>query len=193
MAELDLRRGPTVGAILSLVMAATSSGWSNDQPRAFIETFGVGLLFTALAVVVVRAIQAPTPPQGTSAAPYAGFWVRAVALVLDYIPLYVVGVLLVVVGLGAITVPVLLGMGFVYFVGLWVMAGRTLGMRVLGLRVIRENGGDVTLTVAVRRFLGLFVAFACLLLGVVWVVFDAHKRGWADLLSGTVVVRTAAR
>ena len=153
----------------------------------------MGLAFTALAVVVVRAIQTNASSPVTPNDPYGGFWVRAVALVLDYVPLYLVGVLLAVLGLGAITVPALVATAFVYFVGFWIVTGRTLGMMVLGLRVTRENGGNVTPTVAVRRFLGLLLSFACLFVGVVWVAFDANKRGWADLLGGTVVVRTAAR
>lgn len=55
MAEFDSRRGVIAGTIVSLVMAATSSGWSNDQPRAAIETFAVGFLLTLIAVAVVRA------------------------------------------------------------------------------------------------------------------------------------------
>jgi hypothetical protein len=55
MTEFDSRRGVIAGTIVSLVMAATSSGWSNDQPRAAIETFAVGFLLTLLAVVVVRS------------------------------------------------------------------------------------------------------------------------------------------
>jgi uncharacterized RDD family membrane protein YckC len=191
MAELDLRRAAIAGTVISLVMAATSSNWSKDQPRASVETLAVGLLVTLLVVVIARAIQTPASPPVGSDGPYGGFWMRAVALTLDYVPLYLVGLLLAVIGLGAITVPVLLGLGFVYFVGLWVVAGRTLGMRALGLMVVRENGGDVTLTVAVRRFLGLLLGVACVFAGVVWVAFDARKRGWADLVSGTVVVRTA--
>jgi uncharacterized RDD family membrane protein YckC len=191
MTQFNLRRGVIAGSLILIVAAAGSSGWSKDQPRAALEIIAVGLLAMLLMVVIVRAIQAPAPPPATSDSPYGGFWVRAVALVVDYIPLYVVGILLAVIGLGPITVPVLLGAGFVYFVGLWVVTGRTFGMRVLGLRVIRENGGDVTLTVATRRFVGLFLGVACLFIGVVWVAFDARKRGWADLFSGTVVVRTA--
>jgi hypothetical protein len=57
MAKLNWRRGATVGAIVSLLMAATSSGWSEDQPRASVETLAFGLLFTLVAVAVVRAIQ----------------------------------------------------------------------------------------------------------------------------------------
>jgi uncharacterized RDD family membrane protein YckC len=116
--------------------------------------------------------------------------VRVVALVLDYLLVYAVGAFLDIGGLGAMAIPVLLGFGFVYFVGLWAIAGRTLGMRVLGLRVVRENGGNITLIVGARRFLGLFLGLACLFLGVVWVAFDARKRGWADRLGGTVVVRS---
>jgi uncharacterized RDD family membrane protein YckC len=193
MAEFDLRRGAIAGTVVSMTAAATSGGWSNDQPRAAIETFAVGFLMTVLALVVARAIHTAGSSPIASDGTYGGFWVRAVAMVVDYVPLYLVGVLLAVIGLGTVAVPVLLGIGCVYFVGLWVITGRTLGMRLLGLRVIRENGGQVTLTVAVRRLLGLFLAFACVFLGVAWVALDARKRGWADLLSGTVVVRTATR
>jgi uncharacterized RDD family membrane protein YckC len=192
MAEIDLRRSATAGLVISIMSAATSTGWSGDQPRASIEILAVGLLFTLLAVVVVRAIRsnasAVTPDDR-----YGGFWVRAVAFALDYVPLYLAAILLPVIGLGAVTVPVLLGLAFVYFVGQWALRGQTLGMGVLGLRVIREDGSEVTLAVAARRFLGLLLAFACLFLGVVWVAFERNKRGWADLFGGTIVVRTAAR
>ena len=55
MAELDLRRGAIVGAVMSLMLAAASSGWSNDQPWASIEVLVVGLICTALAFLLVRA------------------------------------------------------------------------------------------------------------------------------------------
>jgi uncharacterized RDD family membrane protein YckC len=64
-------------------------------------------------------------------------------------------------------------------------------MRVLGLRVVRQDGGALGWGNAVRRFFGLFAAFLFLYIGVVWVAFDSRKRGWADLVGDTLVVRTS--
>jgi uncharacterized RDD family membrane protein YckC len=192
VARSDLRRGATAGTLVSVIATATSGGWSSDQPTTALEVLAVGLLGTSIALLIVRELGTPAPAAAGPEGPYAGFWVRAVALVLDYVPIYVVGVVLAVAGLGPIAVPVIGGLAFAYFVGFWTTSGRTLGMRVVGLRVLRTDGGDVTPTVAIRRFVGLFVGILCLFAGVVWVAFDARKRGWADIFGGTVVVRTAA-
>ncbi len=190
MAEFDLRRGATAGIVLSVMTAATSVGWSKDQPGATLETLAVGLVATLLVVLIARALSSPGPAIAGSSDPYAGFWIRAVALVLDYIPLYVVGLILALAGLGAVTVPILGGLAFAYFVGLWAVDGATLGMRVLGLRVVGDGGGKLTLPFAIRRFVGLVLGLACVFVGVAWVAFDRRKRGWADLLGRSLVVRT---
>ncbi|MGA7985503.1 MAG: RDD family protein [Burkholderiales bacterium] len=38
------------------------------------------------------------------------------------------------------------------------------------------------------RFLGYFVSIVPLGLGFLWIAFDRKKRGWHDLIAGTVVV-----
>jgi uncharacterized RDD family membrane protein YckC len=191
MTQFALRQGAMVGIPISVILAAASYGWSSDQPGAAIEVLTVGLVATLLVVLILREIEAPTPSASGPEVAYGGFWVRTLAMVLDYIPIYLVGVLLAVVGLGAVMVPVLLGVSFVYFVLLWTTSGRTLGMRAFGLRVVLQDGRDVTPVVAIRRFVGLFLAIACVLAGVAWVAIDARKRGWADLFSGTMVIRTS--
>jgi uncharacterized RDD family membrane protein YckC len=63
-------------------------------------------------------------------------------------------------------------------------------MKLLGLWVVRGgDGGRIGLGSAVVRFVGLLVAFECLWIGVIWVAFDARKRGWQDMIAGTVVVQ----
>ena len=189
MTELNLRR-TTIGVGISVLAATTSMGWSKDQPRAALETLAVCLAAMLLVVVIARALSSPGPAIAGSSDSYAGFWIRSVALVLDYIPLYVVGLILALMGLGAVTVPILGGLAFLYFVGFWALAGATLGMRALGLRVVGESGGKLTLQFAIRRFVGLFLALACFFVGVAWVAFDERKRGWADLLGRSLVIRT---
>ena len=120
---------------------------------------------------------------------FGGFWLRVGAYIIDVILLGIVGAILSLV-LGAAG-PWVGGTIFsVYFIALWGTTGQTIGMMLLGLNVVRDaDGGKITWGKAVLRFVGLFVAFACVYIGVIWVAFDSRKRGWHDIIGGTVVVR----
>ena len=73
---------------------------------------------------------------------------------------------------------------------MWGVMGQTIGMMPFGLRIVRNaDGGKITWGNAVLRFIGMIVAFVCLFIGVIWVAFDARKRGWHDMIGGTVVIR----
>jgi uncharacterized RDD family membrane protein YckC len=120
---------------------------------------------------------------------FGGFWVRVVAYINDVILLGIVEVILIW-ALGAAWQWIGGLIWIVYFVGLWGTRGQTIGMALLGLRVVRNaDGGKITWGNAVLRFIGLLVAFACIWIGVIWVAFDSRKRGWQDMIGGTVVVR----
>lgn len=44
----------------------------------------------------------------------------------------------------------------VYFIGCWTRSGRTIGMRLCGIRVVRDDGlGHLTLRAALKRWLAL--------------------------------------
>lgn len=81
---------------------------------------------------------------------------------------------------------------FVYFVLFWsyVGGGRTLGMRVFGLRVVGEDGLPLGLLHAAVRWFGLWISFVVCFIGVIWVAFDSRHQGWHDKLAHTLVVRT---
>jgi uncharacterized RDD family membrane protein YckC len=184
----NVRQGATAGLVVSAVLAAAAAGASNAPAETFIETLGVAVAATvgAVALVVAATSRAASTTSGTE---LAGFWIRAAAFVIDWVPFVLIGLVLAPVGSAAEAI--LLVLGFAYFVGLWGTTGQTLGMRMVGLRVVRSDGGRIGWSNAIRRFFGLVAAFLCLYVGVIWVAFDPRKRGWADLIGGTLVVRTS--
>lgn len=75
-----------------------------------------------------------------------------------------------------------------YFVVLWAVVGQTVGKRVLGLRVVDATGAPIGLGRAGVRMLGYLVSALPAYLGFAWVLLDPKRRGWHDLLAGTLVV-----
>src|SRR5664280_146841 len=120
---------------------------------------------------------------------FGGFWLRVMAYIVDVSLLGIVGIILSS-ALGAAGQAIGALMFIAYFIGLWGLTGQTIGMMLLGLHVVRNlDGGKISWGNAVLRFVGLFVAFACIYIGVIRVAFDSRKRGWHDMIGGTVVVR----
>ena len=77
-----------------------------------------------------------------------------------------------------------------YFPLFWVVTGWTPGMRVFGLRVVRErDGGRVGLVSALVRLIGYSIDMFGFFLGFAWVLIDRRRRGWHDILAGTVVIQ----
>ena len=68
-------------------------------------------------------------------------------------------------------------------------AGRTPGKALVGIEVRTGAGGSITWGRAILRWLGAVLGLACAGLGIFWAIFEPRRRGWADLISGTVVAR----
>jgi uncharacterized RDD family membrane protein YckC len=68
-------------------------------------------------------------------------------------------------------------------------AGRTPGKALLGIEVRSADGGPLTWGRVCRRWLGAVLGLGCAGIGVAWALFEPRHRGWADLISGTVVAR----
>ncbi len=123
---------------------------------------------------------------------YAGFWIRVLATILDSL---IVALPLSVIFLAAGDEGSPSSQGLqtlilaVYTIVLWVQWGRTIGGRILGLRLVRVDGQPITYGTAVVRYLMLIVSYIVLLLGVLWVGFDKRKQGWMDKAAGTYVIR----
>ena len=157
-----------------------------------------------------------TPPP-TFKGHYAGFVTRLIAFVIDILIVSIaIGVMLGTVGLilrffnidlQAMTADVgginsfirtvalfLTGFGFTFVVNLiyttffWMVAGKTIGKAVMGLRVIGPKGARVTIGRALRRYVGYWISALPLFLGYFWVLVNEHRHGWHDIIAGTSVI-----
>lgn len=77
---------------------------------------------------------------------------------------------------------------FLYFAYSLAAGGRTLGMSVVGLRVVRRDGGDVGARHAIVRVLALPFSFLLLGLGLLLILVHPDRRALHDLVAGTAVV-----
>jgi uncharacterized RDD family membrane protein YckC len=67
-------------------------------------------------------------------------------------------------------------------------SGRTFGMAVAGLRVVRPDGSRVGWSQAVVRIVALPLSFLTLGFGFLLIVFRQDRRALQDLIGGTAVV-----
>jgi len=82
----------------------------------------------------------------------------------------------------------LVGWAFVYFAYPWALSGRTLGMAVLGLRVVRRSGAWLDPRHAVIRTLALPLSFLLFGLGLIGIVIGRERRALHDVIADTTVV-----
>src|SRR5712671_263019 len=125
----------------------------------------------------------PAPAISIALEDRAGFWHRALALLLDLI---LVGIMCTIVGLHSHGLLLLLA---AYGAVMWKLRGTTIGGIVCNLRVVRLDGRPIDWPTAIVRALGCFLSAAVAGLGFIWVVFDPERQSWHDKIAGTVVVR----
>ena len=65
---------------------------------------------------------------------------------------------------------------------------------MFGLFVVRDvDGGPISGGQALLRLVGYWVSGLVFYLGFIWVFVDKRRRGWHDLIAGTVVVQRPER
>jgi uncharacterized RDD family membrane protein YckC len=144
-------------------------------------------------------------PDPAAVGHYAGPWSRLVAYVIDAFlvtALYslltagVIWIIQLVIGEdiepsdpGAIASSILLTVWyFLYFAVPWAISGRTPGMLVLGVRVVRRDGSVLDPGHAFLRALFFPLSFICLGLGLVGIVVGREHRALHDVIANTTVV-----
>jgi len=137
----------------------------------------------------------------SSSLDYAGFWQRALAVLIDTLLVVVISMPVIVVAFGAeyfsldparrawdVLTWLLIG---VVVVGFWRYYGATPGKLALGLKVVdARTGGQPATGRLVLRFLCYLVSALPLYLGFLWIAVDRRKQGWHDKIAGTVVIHS---
>jgi uncharacterized RDD family membrane protein YckC len=77
---------------------------------------------------------------------------------------------------------------FIYFAYSWAASGKTFGMALLGVRVVRSDGADAGARRAAVRTLALPLSFLIFGLGFTGIVLGRRRRALHDVIAGTVVV-----
>lgn len=152
---------------------------------------------------------APRPVPKPAAAPrkYAGFWIRFLAYILDLLILgFVSGTLMIpgtlmlrsfsneqgkfiAASMGIAGLLMILGLLYVLF--FWALGGGTPGKKMLGLRIVREDGVEpMGWGTACLRLLGYMVDGFTFTIGFIIIAFSARKRGLHDMIAGTTVIRS---
>lgn len=84
---------------------------------------------------------------------------------------------------------VALALYLVNFVLIAGVSGQTLGKRLIGVRIVREDGAPFGIGgAALRHTAGYLLSALGAFLGYVWILWDPKQQGWHDKLARTLVV-----
>ncbi len=83
----------------------------------------------------------------------------------------------------------LVAVSMTYLLVFHITLGRTLGMRVLRIKVIDVYGDPPSPARCIARCAGYLAGIATLFLGFLWIGFDSEKRGLQDWIAGTYVIK----
>ena len=143
------------------------------------------------------------PPTDTGPAPgvefaspgsrLGGYVIDLIAIAGGVLTFWFLGVILGAIGFDIITILVILAsvlMPIVYFPYFWKTSGQTVGAKMMGLKVVRDrDGGPLTWGAAILRLIGYVISGAVFCIGFIWILIDKRKRGWFDLIAGTVAIK----
>ncbi len=76
----------------------------------------------------------------------------------------------------------------VYALFFWTVGGQTIGMGILGVRVVRTDGKPLTLINSLRRLIGFAICLLTLGIGFAKMLIDNQRQGLHDSIAGTYVI-----
>jgi uncharacterized RDD family membrane protein YckC len=171
--------------------------WSEGSPGWKPLASFAGVIVPGGASSTAMPIAIATPAHIVSQK-YAGFWIRAVAFVIDAIVLAVLMAVIVVAfdrfdgKMSILRAFLIEAVGLLYMPLMWASPRQaTFGQRICRLRLVTGDGGAVSLPRGVLRVLGMIVSGAIFGAGYIMIAFTAEKRGLHDMIAGTRVVRAS--
>ncbi|MGI9534018.1 MAG: RDD family protein [Thermodesulfobacteriota bacterium] len=79
---------------------------------------------------------------------------------------------------------------FIYFGFLWGTYGKSVGMSIFDIKVVRTGGDPVGFWRAgLRGTIGYWISGLIFGLGYIWALFDTRRQAWHDKLFDTLVVK----
>src|SRR6478735_11323100 len=145
-----------------------------------------------------------SPPPQTGARPFAGWWSRVAAQILDWIIVSIIPIVLYFIVLNSNDVGPYLLSGLILLVGAIYYAltigrsgennGQTIGMQVVNIRIVRETGEPMTAGTAILRetlVKGILMAicFIVTILNYLAPLWDDRNQAWHDKIVNTLVVQ----
>lgn len=91
--------------------------------------------------------------------------------------------------LAVMLILVMLLFNFLYFGYFWSKDGQSLGMKLVNIKVVRQDGSPLSfLRAGFRGTVGYWISGLVFGLGYIWAAFDARKEAWHDKIFDTWVV-----
>lgn len=129
---------------------------------------------------------------GMGTARYAGFWIRFLATILDFlmigVPAFLVQVgLTFVTGISSLVyvIELVVVILTVYLDGI---KGGTPGKLILKIRIVNEKGDYIGIPMAILRYIGKILSGIILGIGYIMIAFTEKKQGLHDKIAKTYVV-----
>jgi uncharacterized RDD family membrane protein YckC len=134
---------------------------------------------------------------------YVGFWARVGAAIIDSILMAIVLVPIMRIFYGGADLATLTRLDSpanilvngvlpaIAVILFWVYRQATPGKMAIGAKIVdAKTLGKPSTGQLIGRYFAYYLSSIVLLLGFIWVGFDARKQGWHDKLAGTLVVRS---
>ncbi|WP_156645425.1 RDD family protein [Lentibacillus sp. JNUCC-1] len=148
---------------------------------------------------------------------YAGFWMRFAAYMIDgvilAIPMMIIGFIGFFIGAiliemtnpymtayeydsamtGIVIIIYLIAgiLGVLYFAGMHASKWQgTVGKKVVGIKVINEDGGRISFLKGVGRYFALFISGMIFYIGFIMAGFTSKKQALHDMMAKTLVVKS---
>lgn len=182
------------------ILNPTDQGWSETSPGWKPLLSFTGVIMPGGASSTAAQISMATPIT-FGLVRYAGFWIRAVAFIIDAIILALVFLVIAFFletsyeETGPVQIAAILqsAISILYLAAFWSSSMQaTLGQRICGVQVVDEMGGSrISFMRGLGRGLALLLSGLLFGIGYLMVAFTERKRGLHDMIAGTCVVKNS--